>query len=742
MRTIASWCVRHRRVVLAAWLLVLLAISGISRAAGSNYVNSWSLPNTDSSTAVNLLQSVSPGISGDTEQVVVGTSAGQNVRDAAVREHFTALLTQLSKLDGVTGVISPYQAGGTKQISSNGLAAFATVQFGQAAPDVPKATGQKLLDDVKAAGLPGATFAVTGQVAEENETPAPIGAGLGVLAAAVVLAVVFGSLFAMLLPLISAVLALGTAIGIVGLLSHVMNVASSSTELVLLVGLGVGVDYALFIVARHRQGLLEGKDPHDSIVEAVNTSGRAVLFAGTIVCISILGMYTLQVNFFYGLAAGTAIGVALTMIASLTLLPAMLGFFGTRVLSRRQRRRIGQPRPERTDGFWPRWAGYISRRPVIPAVLATAVVAVIAIPFLSLQLGFSDQGNDPASTSTRQAYDLLAEGFGPGFNGPLELVSLVPDQDAQAALGSVTTAVEHHSGVASVVAPRLIPGTDGKEVALMVVYPTTSPQDSATADLVKSLRSSTLPEAEAGTGLHFYITGGTAVYVDFAQVLSSKLALFIGSIVGLSFLVLALVFRSLVIPLTAAVMNLLSAAASFGVLVAVFQWGWAAQVIGVDRHGPVESIMPVLLFPVLFGLSMDYQVFLLIRIHEGWLRHRDNRRAVRDGLAATGGIITAAALIMIVVFAAFMLEDNRDIKEFGLGLAAAVLIDAVIIRGAIVPSLMLLLGRSNWWFPGWLDRVLPRIWVEEATPSPDATWTAAGAVSRPAKAPQKGADVR
>jgi RND superfamily putative drug exporter len=714
MSATASWCVRHRRVVLVAWLLALLTMTGISRAAGSHFVDSWSLPGTDSSTAASLLTSVSPAVSGDTEQVVVGTPAGRTVQDPAVRGRFTGLLTQLSTIGGVTGVVSPYASLGTTQVSKDGRVAFATLQFGTAAQDVPKSSGQQMLDDVKAASTPGAVMAVTGQVAEASETPPPVGAGLGILAAAVVLALVFGSLFAMLLPLVSAILALGTALGIVGLLSHLMNVASSSTELVLLVGLGVGVDYALFIVVRHRQGLLRGQRPEESIVEAVNTSGRAVLFAGTIVCISILGMFALRVNFFYGLAAGTAIGVALTMIAALTLLPAMLGFFGTRVLSRRQRRRIGQPRAERPAGVWKRWAAFIARRPVVAAVLATGVIAVIAIPVLSLQLGFSDQGNDPAGTSTRQAYDLLAEGFGPGFNGALELVSLVPGPAARATLDGIAAKVGHEPGVASVAPPRVITGAGGRAVALIVIYPASSPQDQATSDLVQRLRSRTLPRLTAGSGLRFYITGGTAVYVDFAHVLAAKLALFVGAIVALSSVVLAVVFRSLVIPLTAAVMNLLSAAASFGVLVAVFQWGWAAAAIGVDKRGPVESIMPVLLFPVLFGLSMDYQVFLLTRIHEAWLRHGDNRRAVRDGLAATGGTITAAALIMIVVFAAFMLEDNRDIKEFGLGLAAAVLLDAVVIRSAIVPALMLLLGRSNWWFPRWLDRVLPRISVEPA----------------------------
>jgi RND superfamily putative drug exporter len=509
---------------------------------------------------------------------------------------------------------------------------------------------------------------------------------------------------------------LGTAIGVIGLLSHVLKMPEFSTQLVLLIGLGVGVDYALFIVTRHRQGLIAGNDIESSIVNAVNTSGRAVLFAGIIVCIALLGMFALGVNFLYGLAIAAAIGVLFTMIAALTLLPAFLGFIGPRVLSRRQKRELALNGPRivgtGTKGFWPRWASFIQGRPILPAVVALVVVVLIALPFFSLRLGSSDQGNDPTGTTTRTAYDLLANGFGPGFNGPLLLVTdNAGPADAQA-LHQLADTVGTQPNVAKVVAPVSLPSNHGQTVSLITVYPKSSPQDSATTDLIDHLRQATIPAAIAGTGVSAYVGGNTAIFADFAGVLSSKLPLFIGLVVVLSFLLLAWVFRSLLIPLTAAVMNLLSIGAAFGILVGVFQWGWVGSVFQVNRPGPIEAFLPVMLFAILFGLSMDYEVFLISRIHEEYLKSGDNRTAVRNGLAATGKTITAAALIMILVFGSFILGGERVIKEFGLGLAAGILMDALLIRMAIVPSLMFLCGKANWWFPRWLDRALPRLSVE------------------------------
>jgi putative drug exporter of the RND superfamily len=422
--------------------------------------------------------------------------------------------------------------------------------------------------------------------------------------------------------------------------------------------------------------------------------------------------------------------VLLTMISALTLLPAMLGFIGPKVMSRKQKRNLLENGPRivgaDSKGFWPNWADRIQRRPAVSAGLALIVIVILALPFFSLRLGSTDQGSDPVGTTTRTAYDLLAKGFGPGFNGPLQLISLVNGPSQEAVITRVADDVKKQPGVATVATPVFIPSKNG-EVALVNIIPTTAPQDAATTNLLYHLRNDTVPNAVGNSGVKILVGGDTAIFVDFAHVLSSKLPLFIALVVILSFILLAIVFRSFVIPLTAAVMNLLSIGAAFGILVAIYQKGYAAGLFGISRTGPVESFIPVMLFAILFGLSMDYQVFLVTRMHEEFLKSGDNRIAVRNGLAATGKTITAAALIMILVFGSFVLGGLVVIKEFGIGLAGGILVDAVLIRMAVVPSLMILLGKANWWFPKRLDRMLPRISVEEkhsspasADPEPDA----------------------
>jgi RND superfamily putative drug exporter len=444
-------------------------------------------------------------------------------------------------------------------------------------------------------------------------------------------------------------------------------------------------------------------------------------------------MFALGVSFLYGLAVAAALGVALTMIAALTLLPALLGFIGPRVLSRRQKANLAKNGPRvvgtGTKGFWPRWAEIVRRRPALPAGIALVLIVIVALPFFSLRLGSADQGNDQVGTTTREAYDMLARGFGPGFNGPLELVTVIRDTADGRALSRVVTAVSAQRGVASVAKPILIPAHNGTEVALVNVYPTSAPQDAATTNLIYHLRQATIPAAVSGSHLTVLVGGTTAIFIDFAHVLSAKLPLFIGLVVLLSFLLLTVVFRSVVIPLVSAAMNIFSVGAAFGILVAVFQWGWLGSVFGVNRPGPVEAFLPVMLFAILFGLSMDYQVFLVTRIHEEWLNTGDNTLAVRNGLAATGKTITAAALIMILVFGSFILGGERVIKEFGLGLAGGILVDAVIIRMAAVPSVMLLIGKANWWFPKSLDRVLPHIGFERTDVAPSSGVEADGGPS-------------
>jgi RND superfamily putative drug exporter len=715
MRPLAQWCVRHRRVVLLCWLAVLAAVSGISHAAGTRYSNNFDLPKTQSTEAIRLLQSALPRASGDVERIVFSTTAPVKVTDARVESRIDAMLASVLKVPHVSEIASPYVPAGAGQVSKDGTIAFATVTFDQQPQNIA-GVAKSFVATARSAEEPGLQVAVSGQLAEQSNRPALSGTGLGILLAGVVLLLVFGSVFAMALPLLSALVSLGTAVGLIGLLTHVMKMPQFSDQLVLLIGLGVGVDYALFIVTRHRQGLLAGHDVETSIVDAVNTSGRAVMFAGIIVCIALLGMFALGVSFLYGLAVSAAIGVALTMFAALTLLPALLGFIGPKVMSRKQKRSLATQGPRivgtGTTGFWVRWAALVRRRPAVPALVALGLVVVIALPFFSMRLGSSDQGNDPSGTTTRDAYDMLARGFGPGFNGPLQLVTLLRAPGDLHAFNRAVSAVKDQPDVAGASAPVIVPGSGTTKVALVQIYPDSAPQDAATTSLIGHLRNRTLPQAFAGSTATAYVGGTTAIFVDFAHVLSSKLPLFIGAVVVLSFLLLTLVFRSLVVPLISAAMNMLSIGAAFGVVVAVFGWGWAGTVVGVNRPGPVEAFLPVMLFAILFGLSMDYQVFLVTRIHEERLRTGENGEAVRRGLAATGKTITAAALIMILVFGSFILGGQRVIKEFGLGLAGGILIDSVMIRMAIVPAVMLLTGEGNWWFPRFLDRVLPHIGFE------------------------------
>ena len=505
-------------------------------------------------------------------------------------------------------------------------------------------------------------------------------------------------------------MAIGVGTSIVGLLTHTFAVPQFGPILATLVGLGVGVDYALFIVSRHRAGLLAGRTPEESVVTALNTSGRAVFFAGIIICIALLGMFALQISFLYGVAVSAAFVVALTMLASLTLLPAMLGFYGMKALRRGERRRLESegPRVEREQGFWWRWARGLEGRALMLSIVAMAVIVVLALPFFSIRLGLTDAGNDAPSSTTRQAYDLLARAFGPGFNGPLQVVGEINSPADRAHLAAYVESLRDLPGVAAVVPPRASP--NGKaEVA--IVYPTTAPQAAETTELLHRLRAA-VPAAEAGSTLNIHIGGVTAIQEDFSHVLAQKMPQFVGVVVILAFLLLMVIFRSLLVPLVASVMNLLSIGAALGVMTAAFQWGWGKPLLGFTRAGPIEVFLPVLMFAILFGLSMDYEVFLVSRMHEEWVRTGDAQRSVTVGQAETGRVITAAALIMILVFLSFILGGQIVIKEVGLGFSAAIFVDAFVIRTVLVPSLMHVLGRSNWWLPKWLDRILPRLHVE------------------------------
>ena len=713
MRAIANWCVKHRRTVLASWLLALIAVSVLLAAHGSAYENSFSLKGTQSYEAQQLLQQAAPKASGDRDQIVIAVDHGA-VTDAVVKRRAERMLDQVAKLPEVASILSPYTAAGAAQISKSGKVAFATVTMTKLAPSFTVSQAKQFVNTARAGAGDGLQVAVNGQVAEQSEPPSLGGAGLGALAALIVLLIVFGSLFAAVLPLLTAGLALGVGVSVVGLLSHVITMADFSEQLSILIGLGVGVDYALFIVTRHRQGLQQGKSVEQAVVDAVDTSGRAVMFAGITVCIALLGMFALGVNLLDGIAIAAAVVVAFTVLAALTLLPALLGFMGTHVLGRRGRRRLsGGQQANNEGGFWARWAGALQANPARFAILAVLVMVTLAIPFLSMRLGSSDAGSDPPGTTTHQAYDLLAKGFGPGYNGPLQLVAEVTGTAQKQAFTKAVSAASHAANVAAVTPAVTLPGTAAsRQVVFANLYPTGAPQDASTSELLTRLRNTTLPAATTGSGIRVLIGGQTATFADFAQVVSSKLPLFIGIVVLLSALLLAALFRSLVIPLMAAVMNMLSAGAAFGLLVAVFQWGWLDSVFGIDQTGPIEVFIPVMLFAILFGLSMDYEVFLVTRIYEEWHRTGDNRLAVTRGLQATGRTITAAATIMVLVFASFVLGGQVVIKMFGLGLAGAVLLDALIVRMALVPALILVIGKASWSMPPLLDRILPRLNVE------------------------------
>ncbi len=533
----------------------------------------------------------------------------------------------------------------------------------------------------------------------------------GFIAALIILLIVFRTVAATALPLASAVAALGAGLGLIGILTHAMNVSNITPQLTELMVLGVGVDYALFIVTRHRRNLRRGMSVPDSIVASINTSGRAVLFAGSTVCIAILGLIALGVSFFNGMAIGAAVAVGLTMAASLTLLPALLSLLGLKVLPRKQRRAVrgGQFIDVHPTGFWARWSRLVAAHKIALGLAGTAVIVTMALPFFSMRLGQGDQGNDPAGTTTRTGYDLIAKGFGVGYNSNLEAVIDGPGATDPAYLQTVGQALAATPGVdPASVHPIPLNNT----AALVSFKSNASPQDAKTYALVKHLRSSILPPVYDGTANHVYVYGDTAIQVDFAKVLSAKMPLFIAAVVGLSFLLLLIAFRSVVVPLTAAVMNLFAAGASFGVVVAIFQWGWGSEALGVGKGGPIDAWAPVMFFAILFGLSMDYQVFLVSRMHEEWVHTKDNARSITVGQAETGGIITAAALIMIAVFGGFVLGDLRAIKLFGIGLASAVFVDAFLLRTVLVPSVMHLIGKANWYFPKSLEKITPHVAID------------------------------
>ncbi|WP_030693789.1 MMPL family transporter [Streptomyces globisporus] len=712
MAAIARWCLRHRLVVVLLWLLALGGTAAGATLAGSAYSNDYEAPGTESGRATALLDRGFHGLGGDSDTIVWHSDRG-SVRADAVEQRVSGMLDKVAGLPGIAAVTSPYgDRAASGQVSEDGRTAYATVTFDAQADDIPEAQAEALVSAAKTAQADGLQVELGGSAVALTEAPGGhIAEIVGVAVAAVVLFLAFGSLAASALPIATALVSVGIAYSGIVLLGHLMTVADFAPMLGMLVGLGVGIDYALFIVTRHRRGLKRGLSVAEAAETAVATTGRAVVFAGATVCIALLGMLILRLGFLNGVAIAASLTVLLTVAASVTLLPALLSFIGTRALSRRERRTLAErgPQPELPTGFAARWSAFVERHPKLLGGIAVLVMGVLALPTLSLHLGTSDQGNGPGTATTRKAYDLLADGFGPGVNGPLTLVAGLDGADDRLALDQLPAALTATKGVASV-SPVTYNSTG--DTAVLTVVPDSSPQSKATSELVDRLRDDVLPTAEAGTSLDVHVGGVTASYDDFAEIIVGKLPLFVGVVIALGCLLLLLAFRSLGIPLKAAVMNVAAVAGAFGIVVAVFQWGWGSEPLGLGSAGPIEPFLPVIMVSVLFGLSMDYQVFLVSRMYEEWLETGDNRRAVRVGLAETSRVINSAAVIMISVFLAFVLSGDRVIAMFGIALAAAVALDAFVLRTLLVPALMHLLGGANWWLPKWLDRLLPRISIE------------------------------
>ena len=708
MKRLARTAYRRRRLVLAGWVVLLVSVIALSQSAGGVFKNDFFLNGSESSEAFDVLEDNGfPDRAGFGGQVVF--EADQGVDDPAVRDAMEALFLEIEATVADVGVVSPYAPGGEQQIAQGREIAYAEVNFA----DRPDADLFAAADDVKAAAgeidVDGLHVALGGDVFVEEELPAS--EAIALVFAIMILLIAFGSVLAAGLPITTALFGIGTGVAFVQLAANGVAMPDFTNQAVAMIGIGVGIDYALLIVTRYREALEDGRDPESAVVLALDTAGRAVLFAGTTVVIAVLGMLLIDVPAVRGLAVGIALGVLMTMLAALTLLPAVLGFVGGNIdrLGLPHRR---QARSSAGESFWYRWSRVIQRRPAPIAIVALAVLLVLAAPVLSMRLAFADAGNRPAADTTRQAYDLVSEGFGPGFNGPLLLAAEVPDGAADLpTLEALSVELGQTPGVAFATPPQM---NEAGDAAIFQVFPTTSPQSEETASLVGAIRDDVVPAVTEGSTVDVKVGGLTAAGVDYSEYTAARLPVFIGAVLMLSFLLLMVVFRSLLVPLKAVVMNLLSIGAAYGAIVAVFQWGWLKDAFGVAQAGPVEAWAPMMLFAIVFGLSMDYEVFLLSRMREEYDRTGDNSVAVANGLAVTARVITAAAAIMIFVFGAFVLGSDRAIKIFGLCMALEILVYATLIRLVLVPATMELLGDRNWWLPRWLDRILPVVHVESS----------------------------
>ncbi|HSP54674.1 MAG TPA: MMPL family transporter [Dehalococcoidia bacterium] len=695
---------RHPWHILLAAAAVLAACGfAYSRWAG-HYAESLNLPGTESQQFNELMESRFPQSAGDPATVVVRVDG--HISDPQNLQRVGSLVSDLKALPQVVSVTSPFEQTGA--ISLDGSIARINVQYEKRARALDRSSIDALLDLRRRDSIPGFQVEAGGQVPRAGEVNPPKNSELiGLSAAVVILLIAFGSVVAMGLPIVTALIALLTGLALIGVTASIADLPEFTTEFAAMIGIGAGIDYALLIVTRFREGLARGLGLEDAVIEAASTAGRSVVFAGSTVIIALLGLWAIGIPSIAYAGSAAAFIVGLSVLVAVLVLPALLRLVGKGI--DRWRIPVLAARPDEAgSGMGYRLSRLIQRSPVAALVISLGILLTLATPVLSMELGTADSGNDPESFTSRRAYDLLSQGFGPGFNGPaLVGVAINGPEDAEAVTG-LAARLALVSGVAGVAPPRF---NAEKSAAVITVMPTTSPQSHETQDLVNRLRNAITTDT-AGTGIKAYVGGSVAMHIDATEKMASRMPFLIAAVIGLSFILLMMVFRSVLVALKAAVMNLLSIGAAYGVLVAVFQWGWLAGPLGVQRQGPIESFMPVMLFAILFGLSMDYEVFLISRIREEYIKTGNNSEAVARGLSVTTRVISAAAAIMVAVFMSFALGDQRVVKEFGIGLATAVFVDATLVRLVLVPALMQLMGNANWWFPRWADRLLPRISVD------------------------------
>jgi RND superfamily putative drug exporter len=714
LHLITSWSYRHRRIVVALWLAVLVFVNVASMAFGGESKQEFLSPGTDSKAAVELLDERFPDRAGDTVTVVIHDDSG--VTSAGVRSVTEPLVAAVRDLPHVIDVVAPWEEAGSSQVSADGTTGYAVIQLDTTGARFPVEVAAQMVDLAAQARAAGIQVELSGQAIENVQSSSMGAEGPGLAVAALILLVAFGSLVAMGLPLATALFGVGIGLASGKLIANVVDVPEWASSVAIMIGLGVGIDYALLILTRYRSELGTGAEPRQAAATAMATAGRSVVFAGVTVVISLLGMLTMNQPYVPGVAFSAVLTVAAVMLAALTLLPALIGFAGRNV----DRLRIPFPRrtaPTDGQGFWHRYSRFVQRRPILGVLAGAAALGVLIVPISDLHLGYPDDGNDPTSLTTRRAYDLMTDGFGAGFNGAFVLVADRGDESALSDLGRLDDALRRTPGVAAVSPPIPAPAGDA---ALITVTPTTSPQDDGTKQLLTRLRDQVVPEAMAGSDVVVKVGGITAADVDQTNSIQNRLPAFIAAVILLALLLLVAVFRSVVVAAQAAVSNLLSIAAAYGVVAYAAQGGWLGDLVGITTPTPIPAFIPMMMFAILFGLSMDYEVFLLSRIREEYLRTRDNASAVSDGLASTGKVITAAALIMAAVFGAFVLDDQIFLKIIGVGMAAAVVVDALIIRLLLVPAVMQLFGDRNWWIPRWLDRLLPALDIEGTPHQPDS----------------------